>query len=426
MAHLLASSLLALTRASAVLVCLLGPDLAAAQATQDAQTQRLVGLTRAGLERVQPQLERGPVGLIEFANPDADELPAINLAAYVEAPAATLYQLIAAPQTYPRFVRTLDRVEVVARNQNSTVYDWSWDLSLFHLQGRNMMTVYEPPAGAPDRGYRVTIDCQSGDLGTGRMLFKVIPQSPTRSLLVLSTRVDLRTANYIARQMATAARSINRSANMSLAYAMLLSFRREAEKRAGHTIPQIAAPELTRPSLNHRALLPLLTRGDLVFFDMTGDRLDQVGIVGLIHKSQPVVREVMTDADAFGSSLVPGSHARVVSRNDGVTRFEWGIDLPLVGVNGHMHMTDTDGTLAIDAVEGALEGGKWRFEASAVTREVAMVTGWARFNLADSTWLLRSMIDTDPYLGHGMTAASEVMLVRALRSRSQKRDERAN
>jgi hypothetical protein len=103
-----------------------------------------------------------------------------------------------------------------------------------------------------------------------------------------------------------------------------------------------------------------------------------------------------------------------------VTRFEWGIDLPLVGVNGHMHMTDDGAITSIDAVEGALEGGRWRFEATPVTRDAAMITGWARFDLADSTWLLRSMINTDPYLGLGMTAASEVMLVRALRSRSHK------
>jgi len=391
-----------------------------APAAVDVQTQRLQGLTHADLNRLTAQLERGPVALIEFADSDADQLPAINLASYVEAPAATVAKLIGAPQNYPRFVRTLDRVDVVDSSHGSTVYDWSWDLSLFHLQGRNMMTVYEPPASAPERGYRVTIDCQSGDLGTGRMLFKVIPQSPTRSLLVLSTRVDLRTANYIARQLATAARSINRSANMALAYAMLLSFRREAETRSGHAIAQTAAPELSRPELDRRALLPLLTRGDLVLFNMTGDRLDQVAIVGLINKSTPVVREVMTDADAFGAALVPGSHAHVVSRIEGVTRFQWGIDLPLVGVNGHMHMSDNGAITSIDAVEGALNGGRWRFEATPVARDAAMVTGWARFDLADSTWLLRSMISTDPYLGHGMTAASEVMLVRALRSRSNK------
>jgi len=392
----------------------------------DVQTQRLPGLTRADLERLEPHLQRGPVALVEFADTEADQLPAINLAAYVDAPAKTLATLISAPQHYPRFVRTLDRVSLVAHSNNSTVYDWSWDLSLFHLQGRNMMTVYAPPDSAPERGYRITIDCQSGDLGTGRMLMKVIPAGDNRSLLVLSTRIDLRTANYVARQMAAAARSINRSANMSLAYAMLLSFRREAETRAGHTLPTNAAPELARPEMNRRALLPLLTRGDLVLFNMTGDRLDQVAIAGLIHKSQPIVREVMMDADAFGSALVPGSHARVVSRNEGVTRFEWGVDLPLVGVNGHMHMSDDGAVTSIEAVEGALAGGRWHFEATPVTREVAMVTGWARFNLADSTWLLRSMINTDPYLGHGMTAASEVMLVRALRSRSQKRGEQPN
>ena len=50
-----------------------------------------------------------------------------------------------------------------------------------------------------------------------------------------------------------------------------------------------------------------------------------------------------------------------------------------------------------------------------------MMSGWARFDLRKSSWLLRSLLNADPYLGHGMTAASEVMLLRALRSRSRKK-----
>lgn len=49
-----------------------------------------------------------------------------------------------------------------------------------------------------------------------------------------------------------------------------------------------------------------------------------------------------------------------------------------------------------------------------------MVVGWADFDLRKTNWLLRQVVDSDPYLGHGLTAASEVMLMRALRSRTRK------
>jgi hypothetical protein len=251
----------------------------------------------------------------------------------------------------------------------------------------------------------------------------VFPRAAHESLLVISMRLDLRTANYVARQLARAARSINRSANMSLAYAMLLSFRHEAEQRSDYRGATRAAGALQKPALDPKTVLPLLLRGDLVLLDMSGDRLNQLAVYGLIHRRRALVREVMLDANAFGSSLLPGSGATVVSREGAVTTFDWDIDLPLIGVSGRMKLRDTDPVVAVDAVAGALEGGRWNFEVRELHKDATMISGWSSFDLRNSTWFVRKLADADPYLGHGMSAASQVMLVRALRSRSAKRAE---
>jgi hypothetical protein len=169
--------------------------------------------------------------------------------------------------------------------------------------------------------------------------------------------------------------------------------------------------------------LPMLARGDLVMLDMSGDKLNQISVFGLIYRDRALVREVMLDTDAFGSALMPGSAAKVVSRQDGVTTFDWDIDLPLVGVSGRMRMQDGDPVVAVDAIDGALEGGRWNFETQALSREATMISGWASFDVRNSSWFLRALTDADPYLGHGMSAASQVMLLRALRSRTIKRAE---
>jgi hypothetical protein len=331
--------------------------------------------------------------------------------------------LIQKPESYPKFMRTLDHVEVVHRNAQAVVYDWRWQMSLLSLGGRQAMTVYAPPASRPANGYRVTIDSQSGDFGTGRIALRVLPRGARESLLVVSMRLDLRNANYVARKLALAARSINRSANMSLAYTMLLSFRHEAEKRSGSTPPARSAAALHKPALATNALLPMLGRGDLVLLDMSGDRLNQIAVFGLIPRKRALVREVMLDTDAFGSALMPGSEAKVVEKRAGVTTFDWDIDLPLVGVSGRMRMREGDPVVAVDAVDGALEGGQWNFETAELTREITMISGWASFDLRNSSWFLRALTDADPYLGHGMSAASQVMLMRALRSRTNKKAE---
>jgi hypothetical protein len=131
----------------------------------------------------------------------------------------------------------------------------------------------------------------------------------------------------------------------------------------------------------------------------------------------------MLDTDAFGSALMPGSEAKVVEKRAGVTTFDWDIDLPLVGVSGRMRMREGDPVVAVDAVGGALEGGRWNFETAELTREITMISGWASFDLRNSSWFLRALTDADPYLGHGMSAASQVMLMRALRSRTNKKAE---
>jgi hypothetical protein len=129
----------------------------------------------------------------------------------------------------------------------------------------------------------------------------------------------------------------------------------------------------------------------------------------------------MLDAKAFGSSLMPGASAQVIKREGDTTTFEWEIDLPLVGVGGEMQMDGKD-VIEIRATDGALDGGRWLFDTKPIGGST-MVTAWARFDLSDSAWLVRKLAEVDQNLGHGLTVASEVMLVRALRSRSLKRAE---
>lgn len=390
-------------------------------AQHDARTDRLQGLTRADLKRLEPALARGPVGLIEFADKETDELPAVNLATIVHAPARDLAALLRDPRGYPKFMRTLDEVKIVSDDVHGLVYDWRWQVALFSLQGRNAMTVFEPPKDRPDAGYRIVIDSQSGDFGAGRITLRVLPRGERESLLVVAMRLDLRAANYVARQLARAARSINRSANMSLAYTLLLSSRREAENRAKYKPAGAPAPQLHKPALATDAIIPLLMRGDLVLLDMRGDQLDQLAFFGLIHEPSSLVRDVMLDADGFGAALLPGSSAEVVSRKDKTTTFDWDIDLPLVGVSGRMEMRDADPVVAVQAIDGALRGGQWNFEPTPLAQDATMIAGWAAFDVRTASWFMRSLADADPYLGHGMSAASQVMLMRALRSRSDKR-----
>jgi len=393
--------------------------------------ERLRGLSTKDLARLEPHLAAGPVALIEFANTDKDRLPAINIATYVNAPVPAIVDVIGRPEHYPSFIGTADEVNVVARERDTVVYDWNWGMAIFQMEGRNVMRTYLPAAAQASRGARITIDSQSGDMGKGRTSIRVLPRdlpataqrsARARSLLVLSMRVDLRDANYVARKLSQAARSINRSANISLAYSLLLGYQAQAERRSGKRAAARVDAGFARPQINLRALYPLLRRGDLLMLELERGALRQVAVVGGIGKRPEVVREILLDAHGFGRSLLPGSEATVVSQQGPTTVFDWDIDLPLIGVSGRMRMDERPDEIAVQATGGALAGGRWSFAVEPLGKRGSVVTSWARFDLKRSSWWLKQLVDDDPVLGHGISAASEVMLMRALRSRSRKVD----
>lgn len=391
-----------------------------AHAETKAQTERLEGLSKADLTLLAPELARGPVALVEFADMERDQLPAVNIAVPIQASAEAVTRVLTDPASFPKFMPTLDRVEIVAKHDNSVVYDWAFNLAILRMRGRNQMTIY--PGRGPEnaRNTRVTIDSLEGDLGQGRMLFRVQPSGQNDSVLVVSLRLDLREANYVARQVAKAGRSVNRSANIALAFSMALHTQLEAERIEKRTRAPREPNGVHKPAVELARVAPLLHRGDLLLFEAREATLEQVSVLGVVTKGIDTVQHVMRDAKGFGSSLVPGSKAEVVSRQDAVTTFDWAIGLPLLGVSGQMRLLDEGPRLAIEATSGALTGGRWWFEATPVTPDATLVTGWARFDFQNSVWLLEKLVAADAYLGHGIAGASELMLLRAIRSRAYK------
>jgi len=340
----------------------------------------------------------------------------------VHTPATVLADVVVDPAHYPRFMPAMNSVKIVAHQPGTIVYDWSFELAALHLSGRNAMTIYAAPRDRPDAGTRVTIDSQQGDLGRGRFLLRVVPHGPQQSLLVLSMRLDLRQANYVLRQLAKSAPSVNRSANLALAVSMALHLQHEAESRVLQpTPPSATATTFTRPHVDAKLLAPLLTRGDLLLFDTNGATLQQIAVLGVVHAKKSKVRAALRDARGFGSALVPGSKATIVAQEAGTTTIDWAISVPFIGLSGQMRMSEVGSDVCVDAIAGALRGGRWRFGVNALGKHETLVTGWASFSFSESTWFLEQMLTADAYLGHGMTAASELMMMRSLRSLASRR-----
>jgi hypothetical protein len=397
------------------------PAAALAQPTSHEADRPLATFTPTELAQIRPLLDTGVVSMVEWAY--GTELPAVVIAAHVDAPADVVAAVIGDPAHYPDFMAALDAVNVTSDATNEGVralsYSWDWQASIFTLHGDNTMEVYVPPTDQPDRGYRFVVRSTGGDLGIGRTVWRVVPDG-TGSIVMSSSRMDLRDANYIARSLAAASSSVNRSINVALAFSMVLRTRAEAERRAGHVRAHLPDPtgEPARPPIDPITLAPMLMRGDLLWVEST-DGTDQGRVVAITRLPQvrDQVRAAILDPGGFTAGLLQGAHANILEAGPEGTRFAWGIDLPLVGTSGEMLMSEhADGVLCLDATDGALEGAAWRFELT--PRDYGtLVMAWGTFDLGSGLWLIDVVQGADPSFRPGLSASAELMMMRGLRYR---------
>jgi ribosome-associated toxin RatA of RatAB toxin-antitoxin module len=415
------------SRALTVLHCLAisltilggGAAVRADDAPAAALHQRLDSLDDHERKLLSPFMERGPVALVELTQPEV--LPAIVVGSYVEAGADEVAAIIARPANYPKFMPTLDHVDVLSATDTQIAYKWTWQTGVIFLEGENRMTVLRAPADHPELGHRISIKSERGQLGEGRIMWRIFPVSAKRSMVVLSLRVDMRDANFVMRQLDAAARSVNRSVNIALSYVMLLGTKREAERVAGapDTLAASTSSTLSLPAVDVEALKPVLERADVLFMELAKQGPAKLTVLGRSGLNTSQLAPVMGEPEIFGRSLVPGSYARVTAREGADKTFDWGIGLPLIGTSGSMHMHSTGTDITIDATEGALHGGKWRFGTKDLQTGEAVIIGVSRFDIAKSAWVIEKIASLDPAMGHGLGAATQVMLVRALRKRAR-------
>ena len=380
----------------------------------DATVARLGTLSPEERKVLAPYLAEGPVVLTEFQSSETD-LPAVIYAAHVEAPATTVAEVIGTPSQYPRFMGALASVDIKSVKGSMTAFDWTWGVSLFSMTGQNVMTTYP---GDDTRGYRFDIQTVGGELGIGRVMWRVYPAGPKKSLVVFSSRLDMRGANYITRQLAKEGNAVNRTINVAVAMVTLLEVKAEAETRVGtHVNAKFQSKPLSRPRVDMNALRKLLARGDLVFMELDGETMQRVTVVGRAGASVARVRRVMLDPEEFGQSLLHGTCAHVIDSSESGIRFEWEIPIPLIHVGGEMVLRPSPTVIAVDGVSGTLSKGQWRFDTHQYRGGEAGVVAWATFDPADSPKLIRKLIAGNTYFSHGFVAATQLAVMRSLRTR---------
>lgn len=400
----------------ALAIFALRPTEAAAQQPVEAE-RALATFSPAEVRAIEPLLTNGIVSLVEHSN---DGQPAVVMACEIAAPPDVVADVIGDPAAYPSFMPALGTVEVTSREGDQISYGWTWGTSIFTLSGTNVLQRFSPPPGREAAGHRFVVRQTGGDLGSGRTVWRVLPRPNGHSLVMTSSRLDLRDANYIARQLAAGGSVVSRSVNIALSFSMLLRTRGRAEERVDFHRPALAAAtgEPARPPIDLLAVERIFDRGDLLWVETTyGEDQGRIVAIGKVGFDEARTRTAILDPGGFTNGLLSGAHANILEATAQGTRFEWGIDLPLVGTSGQMRMYETpDRLVRLDGTGGALDDARWRFET--VPRDAStIVLTWGHFDLADGLWLIRVVTESDASMRPGLSAAAELMMIRGLRSR---------
>jgi len=155
---------------------------------------------------------------------------------------------------------------------------------------------------------------------------------------------------------------------------------------------------------------------------LDGDTLHGVSSLARSGTSVERMRRIMLSPEEFGESLMEGSRSETIEVTERGTRFSWVIPVPLVSVGGEMELRETapGAFIEVDGLSGSLASARFRFDTHAFPWGESAIIGWSQFDPGETTRLIRRVIDGNPYFSHGLVAAVQVMIIRSLRTRSQR------
>jgi ribosome-associated toxin RatA of RatAB toxin-antitoxin module len=171
-------------------------------------------------------------------------------------------------------------------------------------------------------------------------------------------------------------------------------------------------------------LVPFLSRGELSFVESRpSGKLKQITVVGLVRAKPSRVWEVLTDYEHYASFIPSVVECEVVKRqkNEVVVTFE--IEVPGSNVEytrRDRHFPPDRIEMWVEDEEGDILTGGWRWELvphAGGSQTILVLTAY--YDVADTSWIVRQMMDSNPTTEHGLNVASGQVAVRAMKKRAE-------
>ncbi len=387
---------------------------------------KLKRLDDAAIHGLVPLLERGEAALIESKG--NGHLKQVTLFALANATPEQVLDVVADAGNYPKFIAHIEFAKVLQRTGRVSKVQWQLSTPVVTVGGVHKV-VDERPSNIHYRAIE-------GDLKQGVWRWEAIPvDGGRRTVAVLYTYADLRDSHWLLEKLIELKPDLEHAAVIAGNLVQLKGIATEAERRAG-TLKRTRRPTMGKwrptklrsvaPMLRGgtgRAMRQLLKRGEvaLVQSRKTG-RLEQAIVAGVVDRPIARVRATVGDVEHYPEFMPSVEKVEIRMREGEHVKYNAHYDIPLFSMEVETELKPVSARrMSLRITGGDLKNGRYGWEFLPLDggkRTLAMFHGNA--DIRSQGFLMRSLVDQEPFLEHGLNVGIQLVAVRAVDQRAEK------
>jgi ribosome-associated toxin RatA of RatAB toxin-antitoxin module len=361
------------------------------------------------LARYAPILLRSEIAIVETDG--SGWARQITLLGYTPAPPAVVYQLVADPKLYPRYVRNMTRSDVEPQPDGALINRWKLSFPIGSFEGSDEIRPIPAAPGAAAGAVEMR-SLGAGKNGHTRWEFLRVEGGGT--LVVNYGYYDPLDVGIL-RVMIGKDPAVDAGFNLAGGLAVMRSLLGEAGRVA-------ASQKGADASVKHSAaaaapdLEPLLLRGTVAIVRSNPQgRLVDVSVVERIPRAAPLIADMVRAPEQWPNFLRMVRRVDVTQREPRGIEYDMTVAAPFMDLQTSFRMLFVPGGADSLAIGGAAKGARIRWDIRPDGRGAGSVAVWrGNLHIADTNRLLQAMLRIEPSFEHSANITVGLISVRSL------------
>ncbi|MEK6609166.1 MAG: SRPBCC family protein [Myxococcota bacterium] len=365
--------------------------------------------------------ERGELALIESHK--IGGLKQITLVAVIHAPPKRVWDTLTDTERYPEFVPNVVKNQTSKDTGAQRWVEFELEVPLFNLEGTNHYR-FQPPAV-------MEVETVAGDLKTGRWRWELYPLGENATLAVEYAYSDIRELNWALRKMIRGNKNIEHGSVLSAATVFMKALKQRAESRVGRGPAARPDPKKATKivlqslrdgadSPDFAALDPLLDRGIVALVQSFPDgRLHQAVLFARTYAAKEKVYAVAGRPERYDDFMPNIEAAELLEESSDDLRYSMKVKGLFLSIDFEARMRRGDGWLRSDTTGGDLRNAHFAWEFVPQGSERTLTLHYINTDLRRNSWVIRQLIDREPFFEHGVNVATGLITINNVRGRAE-------